>query len=105
MIPVVVCDCGARLNDGEIDWHKTTKGHVWSKLKQELDGNYVYTKKKIPENAKCDICNQSPKNGKWAPKWSIVSNKNKLTVRCNKCKKRKLDLIKSQFSELLGQGL
>ena len=86
---MVVCDCGSIFDHvGEIEWHRTTQGHVWYILKKELDCNYIYIKKMIPEDAKCDICN---------PKWFIVSHKNRLTVRCKKCKKDRLDLIKSQF--------
>jgi hypothetical protein len=104
MISAVTCDCGAILDhEGEVNWHKTTKGHVWYILKNELDGNYVYAKKKIPKGARCDVCNEAPKNGKWGPKWFIVSNKDRLTVRCKKCKKERLYLIKSQFRELLSK--
>jgi len=57
-------------------------------LKKELDGSYVYTKKKIPVDARCDVCNEAPKNGQRAPQWFIVSNRDKLTVRCKRCKMR-----------------
>lgn len=76
-----------------------TKGHVWNKLKKEMDGNYDYTKRKIPEDARCDICNEAPREGK--NKWFIVLYKNRLIVRCKKCKKDRLDLIKSEFREQL----
>jgi hypothetical protein len=90
MIPLVVCDCGARLDyEGDVEWHRTTPGHVWNKLKKEMDGNYVYTKRKIPEDAICDICNDGLVKGKRGPKCFIVDNKNKLTVRCKKCKKER----------------
>ena len=53
-----------------------------------MNGNYVYIKRKIPEDARCDICNEAPKEGKRAPKWFIVSDRDKLTVRCKRCKMR-----------------
>jgi|SRR5207247_1085983 len=103
MISEVNCGCGVVLdNEQEVEWHRTTEGHLWSILKKELDGNYV-SKKKIPEDAKCDICNEAQTKRKRAPKWFIVSGRDKLTVRCKKCKKDRLDLIKSQFRELLSK--
>jgi hypothetical protein len=39
------------------------KQPVWNKLKAETNNNYVYrsnyAKMKIPENARCDICNKT----------------------------------------------
>jgi hypothetical protein len=102
MISEVICDCGIIFADKSgVKWHRTTQGHLWSKLKKEWDGNYVYRKKKIPKDARCDICNGAQKKGKRAPKWFIVANKEKLIVRCKKCKKEKLDLIKSEFAKIV----
>jgi hypothetical protein len=53
MNPEVNCDCGVVLdNEQEIGWHRTTEGHIWNKLKKEMDGNYNYTKKKIPKDVR-----------------------------------------------------
>jgi hypothetical protein len=35
-----------------------------------MDGNYVYAKRKIPEDAKCDLCDKSQKKRNRPPKGS-----------------------------------
>src|SRR5438128_1156557 len=106
-----MCECGIIFNhEAGVKWHRTTLGHVWNKLKKETNNNYVnisnYAKTKIPEDATCDICNKTAHlkklrvKGKLVPDWYLV-DKDKLTVRCRKCKKEKSNLLKSRFAELV----
>ena len=41
--------------------------------------------------------------GKRVPDWYVVDNKEKLIVRCKKCKKEQLNSVKMRFAELLEQ--
>jgi hypothetical protein len=59
----IICDCGAIFNhEGEVEFHRATIGHIWNKLKAMTNNNYVHisnhAKMKIPENTRCDICNE-----------------------------------------------
>lgn len=114
MISEVVCDCGAIFDDESgVKWHRTTEGHLWFKLKMETDNHYVHirnsAKMKIPENVRCDICGEPAHlkrlrvKGKRVPDWFVVANKEKPTIRCKKCKRDRLNLIKVKFAKLLRQ--
>jgi hypothetical protein len=97
-------------DEKDVEWHRRTEGHVWNKLRAETNNNYVYisnsAKTKIPENARCDICRELAHlkrlrvNGKRVPDWYVL-DKEKMIVRCRKCKKEQLNLMKSQFAKLV----
>jgi hypothetical protein len=97
-----------------VKWHRTTPGHIWNKLKAETNNNYVYmsnyAKTKIPEDATCDICNKTAHlkklrvKGKRVPEWYVL-DKEKMIVRCRRCKKEQSNLFKSQFAELVKRDI
>jgi hypothetical protein len=111
MTSEVICDCGIIFNhQADVEWHRTTEGHLWNKLKKEMDGIYIrFARSKIPENAKCDICGEQAdlktllRKRKKVPDWYMVADIEKLRIRCKKCKRERLYLIKARFAKSLRQ--
>jgi hypothetical protein len=76
-------------DEAGVKWHRTSEGHIWHKLRKEMNCNYLrFAKTKVPENATCGICGEPAEmktlrvKGKRVPIWYVVDNKEKLTVRC-----------------------
>jgi len=51
MTSEVICDCGVIFDhQSAVNCHRTTEGHLWTKFKKEMDGNYIrFAKTNIPD--------------------------------------------------------